>query len=148
VLYQRYYQVYLQSEEAPRLDGRSWELANKLHHVLLRLFHGKAVEVQHNSQELVGAANADRKMSLSNSVRLLLFQIFKEAHEVCLLMQKHPLGYDISFPAWPERYVAEEMRTLGRQLPHPEGRVCVCVSPRISDKDSLQTIVEASVSLM
>lgn len=133
---------------APSLDCKSWELANKLYHLLNRLFSGKTSEVEHSSPDQEGANAADVRMNLSNSVRLLLFQIFKEGHELCLLMHKHPIGYDISFPTWPEKYVAEEMRAVELQYPHSKGRVCICVCPRISHKDSPETVVPASVLLM
>jgi hypothetical protein len=105
-------------------------------------------EVGHVSHVWDSVQAADLRMSLSNTVRSLLFQIFREAHDLCLLMHQHPVGYDTNFPTWPQKYIVEEMRTLELQFPHSEGQVCICVCPRISQKDSLETIVPASVSLM
>jgi hypothetical protein len=142
ILNRKYYHEFLQTELAPRLDCRSWQLADKLYHVLLRLFDGQVDEPWD------GVHATELRISLSNAVRSLLFQIFREAHKLCLLMHQHPVGYDIDFPTWPEKYVEEDMRPLEHQFPHSEGQVCICVCPRISHKDPLETIVPAFVSLM
>ena len=134
--------------EAARLDSESWRLADKLYHILICLFDGNLGEVDHGSHGCEGVTATDERMSLSHAVRLLLFQIFREAYQLALLMHKHPIGYDVSFPAWPEKYVVEGMRTLEPQYAHVEGQVCICVGPRISHKDPLETIVQASVILM
>lgn len=147
LLYRKYYHEYLQNEVV-RLDSESRRLADKLYHILICLFDGKLGEVDHGSHGCEGVTAADERMSLSNAVRSLLFQIFREAHQLALLMHKHPVGYDVSFPAWPEKYVAEGMRTFEPQYSHLEGQVCICVGPRISYKDILETIVQASVILM
>ena len=147
LLYRKYYHEYLQSEVG-RLDSESWRLADKLYHILICLFDGKLGEVEQGSHGCEGVKATDDGMSLSNAVRFLLFQIFREAHELALLMHKYPVGYDVSFPAWPEKYVVEGMRTLEPQYSRLEGRVCICVGPRISYKDTLETIVKASVILM
>ena len=147
LLYRKYYHEYLQSEVG-RLDSESWRLADKLYHILICLFDGKLGEVEHGSHGCEEVKATDDGMRLSNAVRLLLFQIFREAHELALLMHKHPAGYDVSFPAWPEKYVVEGMRTLEPQYSHLEGQVCICVGPKISYKDPLETIVQASVILM
>ena len=148
MLHQKFFQEYLQSQIAPGLDSISWELADKLYHVLLRLFNGKVVEIENESQETGGVSAPDHRMNLSSSVRSLLFQVFKEAHELSLLMHKHPVGYDINLPAWPENFVAEEMRTLELQFPHAGGQVAICVCPRVSHKGSFETTVPALVSLL
>jgi hypothetical protein len=141
VLHRKYYHEFLQTEVAPRLDCKSWQLADKLYHILIHLFDGQL----DNSGDGVDAV--DRRMSLSHTVRTLLFQIFKEAHELCLLMQQHPIGYNIDFPAWPEKYTAEDMEVLGLHSPQSTNQVCVCVCPKISHKDSYVTIVPACVAL-
>ena len=148
MLHRKYFQEYLQSQIVPSLDSISWELTDKLYHVLLRLFDGKVAETENGSQELGGVSAPDHRMNLSNSVRSLLFQVFKEAHELSLLMHKHPVGYDVNLPAWPEKFVAEEMWTLEHQFPHADGQISVCVCPRLSHKDSLETIVPALVLLL
>jgi hypothetical protein len=123
------------------VDSKSWELADKLYHILTRLFDGQL------DKSWDGVDAADLAMNLSNTVRSLLFQIFKEAHELCLLLQQHPIGYNIDFPAWPEKYIAEDMEALGLHSPQSKNQVRVCVCPKISHKDSCVTIVPASVVL-
>jgi hypothetical protein len=147
LLYRKYYHEHLQSEVS-RLESKSWQNADKLYHILICIFDGKLGEVDHSSHGCEGVTATDERMSLSNAVRFLLFQVFREAHQLALLMQKHPVGFDVSFPAWPNKYVAEEMRTIEPQYSHLEGQVCICVGPRISYKEPPDTIVPASVILM
>lgn len=132
----------MQTVIAPRLDSESLYLADKLYHILIRLFDGQVDRVWD------GTNAGDLRMSLSNTVRGLLFQIFKEAYKLCLLMQKHPTGYNIDFPTWPEKYVPEDMETLESPSQNATGQVCICVGPKISHKESQVTIVPASVLLV